>query len=209
MDVRTGKLRPLVTFTNAYAQIPQWLNAGRSLLYVIRDQFKPAARVVVRDLETGTERDVRHGFESSPGAGVLASPDESTLAFVAGSSDLPPKVIRLMPLAGGSPRSLLEVPGYSLWPLAWTPDSQRLIYSRTDRSRNPAGNARAANEPVFSEVWVVPAKGGESRQLTFPHAAPCCLDIHPDGRRTAYRVGDNQIEVWTMERLSSSMTTPR
>ena len=210
VDLRSGRLRTLATFTNAYAQIPQWLAGGRSLIYVVRDQFKPSARVVVRDVDAGTERVIRHEFESETGAGVLASPDERTLAFVAGSGNRPPHIIHLLPLAGGPSRPLVDVPGYTLWPLAWTPDSQHLIYTRTNPSRNQAGNPRATSEAPERTVWLVPAAGGESRPLTFPHAPVGQFHIHPDGRQIAYTRAENQIEVWSVDRLSAATTaSPR
>jgi len=205
IDLRTGTPRTLATFTNGYAQIPQWLNGGRSLLYVYRDQFKPTARIVVRDVESGTERDVPHGFESDPGAGVLASPDERTLVFVAGSPSRPPDALRLMSLAGGSPRILLEAPGQLLWPAVWTPDSRRLVYTR----RNALTTPPAPGERPENSLWVVDVNTGESRQLSFPHSAPGGFAVHPEGRRITYTRSNDQIEVWTIDRLSSSMTTSR
>jgi hypothetical protein len=38
----------------------------------------------------------------------------------------------------------------------------------------------------------------------FPHGAPGSLDIHPNGRRITYTVSENEIEVWAMDRLSST-----
>ena len=205
IDLRTGRPRTLAAFTNGYAQIPQWLNGGRSLLYVFRDQFKPTARIVVRDVESGTERDVPHGFESEPGAVVLASPDERTLVFVAGSQGRPPDALRLMSLAGGAPRILLEAPGELLSPVVWTPDSRRLVYAR----RTPTVTPPAPGARPESSWWVVDVNTGESRQLNFPPPAPAGFAIHPEGRRITYTRSNDQIEVWTMDRLSSSMTTSR
>lgn len=208
MDLRNGAVRPLLHFTNAYAQIPQWLNGGRSLLTLVRDRLKPNAELFVYDLESGTRQQLRHGFEAMRVGGFLASPDERTVAFIVATNE-PPNVLRLMPLAGGSPRTLVEAaPGLALFPSAWTPDSRRIIYSRSDRSRNRAGGPRQPNEPQEVSLWVVSGDGGESRRLSFPHAAHS-LDIHPDGRRITYSVSDNEIEVWKTGRLSPAAGASR
>lgn len=209
MDMPSGALRTLLNFTNAYAQIPQWVNGGRSLLTLVRDQMKPAAEVFIYDLESGQRQPFRHGFEAMRVGGFRASPDERTVAFIVASSSEPPNVIRVMPFSGGAPRTLVEVaPGLALWPMAWTPDSRRLVYSASDRSRNQAGTPRQPFEPQETQVWVVSADGGAPRRLLFPHV-PGSLDIHPDGRRVTYGVSDSETEVWALDRLVSANAPSR
>ena len=204
VDLRTGAVRTLATFASGYAQMPQWVNGGRELLYIFREQLKPQARLVLRDLQSGQERDIRHGFDSEPAAGFLLSPDERTLAFVAGGGTVPPTTLRLMPYAGGPAKTLVEVPGQNLFAIAWTPDSRHIVYSRTNPARNTAGGPRATNEAPERTLWVIAADGGESRQLHFPEGAPG-IDIHPDGRQIAYTRTGTVNEVWAIDGLATAL----
>jgi hypothetical protein len=45
-------------------------------------------------------------------------------------------------------------------------------------------------------------------ELIVPRA-PGGFAVHPEGRRITYTRSNDQIDVWTMDRLSSSMTTSR
>jgi hypothetical protein len=52
-------------------------------------------------------------------------------------------------------------------------------------------------------LWVVSAQSGATRELQFPHVAPHGVDIAPDGRRVAYSVTSNEIEVRAMDGVSA------
>ena len=114
-----------------------------------------------------------------------------------------------MPLTGGEARTIVEVPtGQNLWPLAWTRDSQNVLYSRVT-----AGEARGSGPRAeTSGLWVVSVNGGAPRKLEYspPNGASLKeIRIHPDGRQVTFTVGENQIELWTLENLSATLTPTR
>ncbi len=210
VDVTTGKLRTLITVSNGYPQTPNWLNQGKALLYHPYDQMRRSARLLIRDLETGLDRAVPHDFESGVGIGFRISPDERTIAFVPLFENAPnASTLRVMPLTGGQARTIVEVPaGQNLWPLAWTRDSQHVLYSNV-----AAGEARTRGPLAeTSGLWMVSANGGAPRKLEYslPNWASLReIRIHPDGRQVTFTVGENQVELWTLENRSATLTSTR
>ncbi len=61
-----------------------------------------------------------------------------------------------------------------------------------------------------SGLWMVSANGGAPRKLEYslPNwASPREIRIHPDGRQVTFTVGENQVELWTLENLSATLTS--
>ena len=88
----------------------------------------------------------------------------------------------------------MYIPDGALPPLvtAWTQDGRSILFWKRLPVRNP----------TKSELWIVPANGGEARRtelsadnLTRPVHT---LSLHPDGERIAYSAGDSKREIWKL-----------
>ena len=106
------------------------------------------------------------GLESYP----VFSPDGETVAF-AGEYEGNLEVY-VVPASGGVPRRLTHHPDPDA-PVGWTPDGKSVIF-RSPRS----SYAR------FSQLFSVPAGGGQPTELPLPMAEDGALS--PDGKRIAY-----------------------
>ena len=108
--------------------------------------------------------------------------------------------MEIAPAAGGETRELLTKSGYSeKTGLAWTPDGRYLLFGKWNA------------EEKGTELWRIPAEGGEPQSLGLTMKKMECLSIHPDGRRIAFTgpgptPGD---EVWVMEDILAKFTASR
>lgn len=113
------------------------------------------------------------------------SPDGSQLAY-AGGNDL-----YVIDAAGGQPRKIAHLQdtgsrwtGWDVWTVRWSPDGKFIAAI--------GYTTRAGNTGVF----VVPASGGELRQLTPDDSGGYLegVEWHPDGQRLSYNVDRRESE---------------
>lgn len=125
---------------------------------VVAGEGRPKARLWLQELDgSGAEA------LTPPHLHVAAfawSPAGNQLAVQASAasdadSDLMRRDLWLQPADGRAPRELTPTPG-KLGAMAWSPDGRFLAYL----------GATAANDPLAQSVLVVPATGGEPRNLT-------------------------------------------
>jgi hypothetical protein len=82
---------------------------------------------------------------------------------------------------------------------AWTLDSNQVVFFRSKGSA-----------PRVSELYLIPASGGEARSLGLEAVGVVGFDeglqLHPDGRSITYAAtgGVNEPEIWVMEGLLES-----
>lgn len=156
---------------------------GKALVYSHWDGAARSAWFMVRDLETGLEKQlVRAAICPHPYLGWALSPDGKQLAFILEFPAV--RTLNTISTTGGQPKELLRMKEEQASDVAWTGDSQNVLFMR--------GNA----------LWRIPAEGGEPRKLwTWEkrHLSFEGICVHPDGRNLAFDVREVRSEVWVME----------
>jgi dipeptidyl aminopeptidase/acylaminoacyl peptidase len=111
-------------------------------------------------------------------------PDGAHIAYVVVGIDRPSyeyrRAISVVPVAGGEARPLTSGPNDSA--PRWSPDGRQLAFVRAPagelKPKSVEERARGIGKP---QVWVVPAGGGEARQLTFARDGAGDPVWSPDG----------------------------
>ncbi len=190
LHVQTGDFSPVPLSSGAIGWRPAWSRDGKAMFY---QQGFTAAKgkgfcIVVRDLETGQERELYSAADPARFASATTlSPDGQQLAFVVGVAGA--DVLKVLPAAGGEARDLL--PGMRLpfpAPIAWAPDGRSVLSVRQPNSQDSR-----------TELWLIPVQGGEPRKLGLTAENMSDLSVHPDGRHIAFTAGHDRSEVWVME----------
>ncbi len=199
IDAHTGEATPVVQSDiniESYAH-PKLSPDGRALFYHRRESITKRLIIVVRDLESGEERELLRAVEPSyilqP---LVLSPDGQRLAFFMGDRERRSKALTVMPAAGGEPRELLRVqsgfiPNVNFYALAWTADSRELIFGR-----KPPGTPYAERR---IELWRISAEGGEPQSVGLAMKELRHPRVHPDGRRITFDASERKEEIWVME----------
>ena len=204
IDAQTGDASPVVRsdlHIRSYAH-PKLSPDGRAIFYHRRESITNKYSIVVRNLESGEERELLHAVDPSiirrP---LVLSPDGQRVAFFMGDRETRSRALMVMPAAGGEPHELLRVqagfiPNVNFYALAWTADSQELIFGRKPPG-TPDAERRSLEVPV--ELWRISAKGGEPQRVGLAMKELRHLRVHPDGRRITFGASERKEEVWVME----------
>ena len=90
--------------------------------------------------------------------------------------------IGIIPMAGGAPVKIFDVPGAAVRELRWTPDSRAITYLETRRGT--------------SNIWAQPLDGGPPKQLTdFQSEYISSWNWSRDGKQLAYVRGPRNADV--------------
>lgn len=187
VDVLTGERTALLR-VKTHMIVGAALSPDGKALFYSELEYDGAAlthRLVVRDLETGREKE--------PVRGALPrwalSPDGKRLAFLLGLKDGPVRIgrsLNVISTTGGEPKELLRKKSTErLCSLAWTPDGHHLLF--------------LLGKEQGKELWRIPAEGGEARKVWEWEKPVWDLKVHPDGRKVAFEVTERRTEVWVME----------
>jgi Tol biopolymer transport system component len=139
----------------------------------------------MRDLVSGADRELLTGIEKTPGVSVVPSPDGQYLAVIP-IGNAGGQTLSVFPLRDGSDssREVLKMTSPdTMFILGWTPDSQHILFNRSD------------------DIWWISPQGGQPRRLDFGPMKPGSVSVHPDGKRIAFRVSETDREVWVLENL--------
>jgi Tol biopolymer transport system component len=186
LDVQTGEHTALVQSDEPRIRQAELSADGKTLAYRIRG-LGNANRLIVRDMETGREKELLRS-ESMGAAALLfwaLSPDGkhvalSVVALSVGEDGMNRAfVLKIISVASGEARTVV---GDSVGELAWINDGRDLLFAKG-----------------FKELWRVSAEGGEPRKLWEWKQMLWGLRIHPDGQRIAFFSGGNMSEMWVME----------
>ncbi|MDP2996545.1 MAG: hypothetical protein Q8N47_03590 [Bryobacterales bacterium] len=189
IDVQTGDFEPIVKTTFGWPSA--WSGDGKAIFYHKSDSAANRSAIVVRDLETGQEKELHSLAKGSSNyaGGLALSRDGRQLAFE--SSESGSKIIKVLPAAGGEARELLRGDGSLMPPggtIAWTPDGRSVLFAR-----------RTSRGGLKTELWSISVQGGEPRKLELTAENMRDLSVHPDGRHIAFTAGQARSEVWVME----------
>ncbi|NQD36362.1 S9 family peptidase [Permianibacter sp. IMCC34836] len=103
------------------------------------------------------------------------APDNERIAYVVSTantdSDASVSDLWLVSYRGGAPRQLTQTPFASEWSPRWSPDGKWLAFL-SDRGDDES-----------TQLWLLPADGGEARQLSSLKAGIEDFDWAPDGKR--------------------------
>jgi Tol biopolymer transport system component len=190
IDAKAGERTTLLEIKEGGIATAELSPDGETLCLVCRSGGKPH-RVLIRDLKSAEEEQIfeiprSYGFER-----WSLSPDGQSLAI--SFQDLASWYVKIVPVDGGEPREVLrsqqETGNSPIRSLAWTPDSQHVIFAR--------GN----------ELWRISAEGGEPQKIWETAGTFLDLRIHPDGQHVAFAVSRSTSEVWMMENFLPAQET--
>jgi Tol biopolymer transport system component len=175
---------------------------GNRLFYrrVVPGAAKPAfteAEFIERDLATGNERVIAHGYL----AALNMSPDGQHFATGLNDPGTGVRLFGVMPTSGGPLRELIraEIPKEVLAGTAstnvlamagWAPDSRSFFVRR------------AVGEKA--ELWWVPITAGAPPRRIVEDWRGISMRMHPDGRRVVFQIRQQSAkpsELWVLENL--------
>ncbi len=192
IEVQSGEVSPIRPIeSGAYVRWETWSADGRAIYFTLVKQATKKMSLVVRDLETGGEKEL---YRADYIASAALSPDGRQLALVTPGPAPRSEVLLVLLTAGGEARELLrvrepEVISGAFNMLTWTTDGRGILFGKTQASMT---------EPKV-ELWRIPAEGGRARKVGLAMDELRELSCHPDGRRIAFGAGRDRGEVWVLE----------
>ena len=203
MDIATGsavKLRgELMSKLPLY--VPSWSPDG-SKVYL---PDKPS--IHVWDSATGEEKLLLKDPMAAYVRELTPSPDGASIAYViitpppAGSSWMGPSYIKILDIASGQTRELVEAkPAWLRRVMTWTPDGKYLIYATYPYFYSVPGESAG--------IWIVPASGGTPKQLGGDFRGRVLeLSVSPDGKQFGFTLETSRNELWALENFLPAATT--
>jgi Tol biopolymer transport system component len=183
IDVQTGAILPIV---KGQVQHPVWSSDGKMILYVSEQT------ILAHDLETNEEKQLFKAVGKISPANLTISPDGRQLAFSL-SGTAPETSLMVMPVAGGSPREILQLKDpesiRSGWKgsVEWIADGRQILFVKAQKDRK-------------DELWQISAEGGKPRNLGITNQGIISqLRVHPDGKRVAFTNAKLGNDVWVIE----------
>jgi Tol biopolymer transport system component len=180
----------------------EWSLDGRSFYYGRIGEDRQISQIMVRELESGTEKVI---YQSKPSVEQLSmSPDGHWLAIL-NSGDA--GFLSIIPAAGGEPRELFryaveeKIRIGTTASITWSIDGKYILFSMWDANDD---------DPKW-ELCRILAEGGEIEKLglTVRGRGVTNLNIHPDGRHISFSSNSETLPpaVWVMENFLPSEIT--
>jgi Tol biopolymer transport system component len=186
LDTRTGQVTMLLHDAPGVSLADMDTSAdGKAFFYVRGEKGKDLCRIILRDLESGDEKELCRS-PASEDFRISRSADGRWLAFLNRAGN---RVLSIIPADGGEPRELFRFKqggNFQISP-AWTADSKYILFWRMpDQSKGD------------SDLWRMPVDGGAAEKTGLGKRYES-ISAHPDGRRIAFWFNDVSIsEVWVM-----------
>ena len=203
IDLQTGEDRQLL---RSVALVPAPIGIqtaalapdGGSVYYLARDEKADASRVLVRNLDGSSEKELFRAYR----VGVPAvSPDHSRLALLS-SSDRGGWALFTVPTGAGQATELYRQQDSSLMPVyrypVWSKDGKHIFFATAP----PKGKTNG-------EIWSIAADGGEPQPLGIAMNNVSDLDLHPDGKQLVFTNDEWRDEIWVAKNLFPSSKPSR
>jgi Tol biopolymer transport system component len=176
---------------------PEWSIDGKSIYYIFSDDEKGSHQLLVRNLETGIEKELFRAPKWEERIALAPSPDGRWLAVICNPKGKEKTVI-VMPAVGGESHELYKFEYAQNWtsPIAWTVDGKHILFVKGRASE------KADEMDTITELWRVSVESGEAQNLGLIVARIYELSAHPDGRKIAfdsYGPSMQMPELWVME----------
>lgn len=182
IDVDTGEVTPVADF-DYLIEAPNWLGSGKLL-------YNSLGKIYTIDLETKEITQVDTGSCVRCNNDHVVSMDETMLAISCGGEGIGSQVYTL-PLSGGTPKLITPLAPSYLHGIS--PDGSTLAYC-------------AARDGEF-DIYVIPAGGGEEKQLTFTHGLNDGPEYTPDGKHIWFNsVRDGLMQLFRMNADGTEQT---
>lgn len=158
---------------------------GKTIFYDLDDFENKVFRVMSYDLETKQKKELIRSTRQVLYKDV--SPDSKQLAFWERQDDGP--CLEVIPSGGGEKTILLrlEKGGGGINSMAWSPDGRYIYFSR------------GSGKTEASDLWRVPATGGQAEKFDVTATGLTKLSFRPDGRELAFMSWTITSEAWVME----------
>ena len=163
------------------------------------------SQIVVRDLESGKERELYRFPTLERGIHIALSPDSLGLSFI-NSGWGAVRSLRIMPASGGEAREVWSfgetkqgIPGGDH---TWTPDGRYIVFGMPDPQDLPSW-----------DLWRIPVEGGKPEKMGLQRRWGIWdLTVSPDGRQLAFagRGGaSTDSELWVLENFLPKAKTSK
>lgn len=192
IDAETGEVRLIVQSeygeSSEIIGLPEWSLDGKAIYFGRTDRKAKLCRIMVRDLDTGKEKEL-HRLVEGLSTRLSLSPGGRWLACINREAK---RVLKVIPIAGGEPKELFtwdQTGGHPI-SITWTADGRYILFSRKQKDSRKW------------DLWRIPAEGGEAQKLELTMMSFWNLNVHPDGRRIAfssYGLTPPRSEIWVME----------
>ena len=193
IDIQTGTVTTLVPkYSDSRSlQVMQWSDDGKSFYMIRGFKSTKTLQIVIREIESGTEKELYRASYPKNSNHILYSPDGKWLSSIIREG----KELKIMPAAGGESRVLYkcEQEGENVNGFRWSPDGEYIFYVLDQPKQNQ-----------FS-IWRIPIEGGETQKVLemnkLFHENIKKLSVHPDGQHVAFQSTSpfGGTEVWVME----------
>jgi beta-lactamase regulating signal transducer with metallopeptidase domain/Tol biopolymer transport system component len=198
IDVETGEVRLIKKCDRA--RMNQWITAsdwsqdGRAVFFVQNERPENLCRLVIRDIETGVEKELYRAPTWAERFLVSRSPDGRWLAMMnMRGMEEKRRTLRIISADGKEVRDLTtfeDADNAPAW-TTWTPDGKYVLFPKN----NP-------EEKGKSQLWRIPVQGGDAEKLNIDMWGFHRLTVHPDGTQLAFISNGpslKQAELWVME----------
>ena len=168
------KLSMPVNGAGVFIRSPQFGLDSETLYYLREDNSTRGNAIRVRDLKSGTEKEIFREDGSWQRFRFMLSPDRRQMVIRARERKGAANLLLTMSAEGGKPRELfrLQAPNeLGRW-AAWTPDGSQILFTVRRDSTNS------------DELWRIPATGGEAKKTELSEKRirhP--FGVHLDGKR--------------------------